>query len=149
MTFTIKKGLDLPITGSPVQDIQQGPAVKKVAIIGDDYVGMRPTMLVQEGDTVKLGQPLFNDKKREGVVFTSPGAGKVVGITRGAKRKFESVEVELAGDDEITFGATTIWEHWIVRRLKSNSSILEHGSPFGLDLSVARPNSAVSLARSL
>ena len=105
MTFTIKQGLDLPITGSPVQDIQQGPPVKKVAIIGDDYVGMRPTMLVQEGDTVKLGQPLFNDKKREGVVFTSPGAGKVIGITRGAKRKFESVEVELAGDDEVTFAA--------------------------------------------
>ena len=105
MTFTIKQGLDLPITGNPVQDIQQGPAIKKVAIIGDDYVGMRPTMLVQEGDTVKLGQPLFNDKKREGVVFTSPGAGKVIGITRGAKRKFESVEVELAGDDEVTFAA--------------------------------------------
>ena len=50
MTFNIKQGLDLPITGSPVQDIQQGPAVKKVAIIGDDYVGMRPTMLVKEGD---------------------------------------------------------------------------------------------------
>jgi len=105
MTFNIKQGLDLPITGSPVQDIQQGPAVKKVAVIGDDYVGMRPTMLVKEGDTVKLGQPLFNDKKREGVVFTSPGAGKVIGITRGAKRKFESVEIELAGDAEVTFTA--------------------------------------------
>ena len=105
MTFNIKQGLDLPITGSPVQDIQQGPTVKKVAIIGDDYVGMRPTMLVKEGDTVKLGQPLFNDKKREGVVFTSPGAGKVIGITRGAKRKFESVEIELAGDAEVTFTA--------------------------------------------
>ena len=105
MAFNIKKGLDLPISGSPSQDIQPGPAVKKVAIIGDDYIGMRPTMLVQEGDTVKLGQPLFNDKKREGVIFTSPGAGKVVSITRGAKRKFESIEVELAGDDEITFTA--------------------------------------------
>ncbi len=105
MTFNIKQGLDLPITGGPVQDIQQGPAVKKVAIIGDDYVGMRPTMLVKEGDTVKLGQPLFTDKKREGVVFTSPGAGKVVGITRGAKRKFESVEIELAGDGEVTFAS--------------------------------------------
>ena len=59
MTFNIKRGLDLPITGSPIQDIQQAAGVKKVAIIGDDYVGMRPTMLVQEGDTVKLGQPLF------------------------------------------------------------------------------------------
>ena len=103
MTFNIKRGLDLPITGSPIQDIQQAAGVKKVAIIGDDYVGMRPTMLVQEGDTVKLGQPLFNDKKREGVVITSPGAGKVLSITRGAKRKFESIEIELAGEDQISF----------------------------------------------
>lgn len=103
MTFNIKQGLDVPISGAPKQDIQQGPSISKVAIVGDDYVGMRPTMLVQEGDTVKLGQPLFTDKKREGVVFTSPGAGKVVGITRGAKRKFESVEVELDGDGEVTF----------------------------------------------
>ena len=105
MTINIKQGLDVPISGAPQQDIQQGPSVSKVAIVGDDYIGMRPTMLVQEGDSVKLGQPLFSDKKREGVVITSPGAGKVVGITRGAKRKFESIEIELAGDEEITFAA--------------------------------------------
>ena len=33
---------------------------------------MKPTMLVKEGDQVKLGQPLFADKKNEGVHFTSP-----------------------------------------------------------------------------
>lgn len=103
MTFKIKQGLNVPISGTPKQDIQQGPAISRVAIIGDDYIGMRPTMLVNEGDTVKLGQPLFTDKKREGVVFTSPGAGKVIGITRGAKRKFESIEIELSGDEEVTF----------------------------------------------
>ena len=107
MTFNIKKGLDLPISGSPTQDIQQAAAVKKVAIVGDDYVGMRPTMLVQEGDTVKLGQPLINDKKREGVIITSPGAGKVLSITRGAKRKFESIEIELSGDDQVSFTSHT------------------------------------------
>jgi Na+-transporting NADH:ubiquinone oxidoreductase subunit A len=103
MTFKIKQGLDLPITGEPKQDIQAGPSVTKVAILGDDYVGMRPTMLVKEGDSVKLGQPLFEDKKRPGVLLTSPGAGTVTGITRGAKRKFESIEIELSGNDEVTF----------------------------------------------
>ncbi|MCL4121371.1 UNVERIFIED_CONTAM: hypothetical protein GTU68_041025 [Idotea baltica] len=105
MTFKIKQGLDLPISGQPKQDIQAGPSVTKVAILGDDYIGMRPTMLVKEGDTVKLGQALFEDKKRPGVLLTSPGAGTVSAVTRGAKRKFESIEIELNGDDEVTFAS--------------------------------------------
>lgn len=105
MTFTIKAGLDLPISGKPEMDIQPGPVVSSVAIIGDDYVGMRPTMLVAVGDTVKLGQPLFDDKKTPGVTMTSPAAGTVTAITRGEKRKFESIEIEVNGNDEITFAS--------------------------------------------
>lgn len=103
MTFTIKEGLDIPIAGRPAQDIKSGSDVKSVAILGDDYVGMKPTMLVEVGDAVKLGQPLFTDKKTEGVIFTSPGAGKVTAINRGEKRKFESIEVELSGDEQVNF----------------------------------------------
>ena len=44
--------------------------------VADDYVGMRPTLLVSEGDRVELGQPLFSDKKTEGVVFTAPAGGR-------------------------------------------------------------------------
>ena len=95
----IKTGLDLPIKGSPKQEIAKGNAVKRVAIIGSDYPGMKPTMLVKEGDQVKLGQPLFADKKNEGVYFTSPGAGKVIEINRGERRVFQSVVIELDGKD--------------------------------------------------
>jgi Na+-transporting NADH:ubiquinone oxidoreductase subunit A len=56
MRFTIKEGLDLPITGGPEQIIEDGNKVNSVAILGMDYVGMKPTMMVNEGDTVKLGQ---------------------------------------------------------------------------------------------
>ena len=82
MQFLIKKGLDIPITGEPKQVIENGNKVKSVAILGMDYVGMKPTMLVNEGDTVKLGQILFADKKNPGVVFASPGAGIVKAINR-------------------------------------------------------------------
>ena len=95
----IKTGLDLPIKGSPKQEIAEGNAVKRVAIIGSDYPGMKPTMLVKEGDQVKLGQPLFADKKNEGVYFTSPGAGKIIEINRGERRVFQSVVIELDGKD--------------------------------------------------
>jgi Na+-transporting NADH:ubiquinone oxidoreductase subunit A len=103
MQFTIKKGLDLPITGEPKQIIGDGNTVKSVAILGMDYVGMKPTMMVSQGDKVKLGQILFTDKKNVGVNFTSPGAGVVTAINRGAKRVLQSVVVELSGDEEESF----------------------------------------------
>ncbi len=100
----IKKGLNLPISGAPDQSaIHSGKAVSTVALIGDDYVGMRPTMAVQVGDKVKLGSVLFVDKKMEAVKYTSPGAGEVVAINRGAKRVFQSVVIRLEGSDEVVF----------------------------------------------
>jgi len=103
MAITIKKGLDIPIAGQPVQQIAAGPNVTRVALLGDDYHGMRPTMLVQEGESVRLGDPLFEDKKIPGVLFTSPGAGTVRAINRGQKRKFLSIEIDLGGDEQVQF----------------------------------------------
>jgi Na+-transporting NADH:ubiquinone oxidoreductase subunit A len=103
MHFTLDKGLDLPITGAPEQVIQKGNKIGSVAILGSDYIGMKPTMMVAEGDAVKLGQPLFEDKKNPGVFFTSPGAGKIKAINRGAKRILQSVEIELKGTAQVTF----------------------------------------------
>ena len=101
----IKRGLDLPIAGAPTQEVSQGRNPKKVALIGDDYIGMKPTMLVQVGEKVKLGQPLFTDKKMPRVQYTSPGAGTVVEINRGEKRIFQSLVIELDGNEEVSFTA--------------------------------------------
>jgi Na+-transporting NADH:ubiquinone oxidoreductase subunit A len=103
MHFSIKKGLDLPISGKPEQTISDANSISSVAILGNDYVGMKPTMLVEEGQQVRLGQALFSDKKNPGVQFTSPGAGTVKAINRGAKRVLQSVIIELEGEEEITF----------------------------------------------
>ncbi|HQV34327.1 MAG TPA: NADH:ubiquinone reductase (Na(+)-transporting) subunit A, partial [Calditrichia bacterium] len=87
----IKRGLNLPISGGPDQKIEAGKPVTRVALLGDDYIGMKPTMLVKEGDSVKLGQPVFTDKKMPAVAYTAPGGGKVVAVNRGAKRAFKSL----------------------------------------------------------
>ncbi len=105
MQFNIKKGLDLPITGSPDQVISEGAQVKTVALLGPDYPGLKPRMAVQEGDRVKLGQELFSDKQTPGVIFTSPGSGIVKEIVRGAKRALQSVVIELEGDDAESFSS--------------------------------------------
>ncbi|MDR0672920.1 MAG: Na(+)-translocating NADH-quinone reductase subunit A [Zoogloeaceae bacterium] len=99
----IKRGLDLPITGAPRQEIGAAPPIKQVALIGDDYPGMKPSMAVRAGDRVKLGQALFSDKKTPGVHFTAPGAGVVSAICRGARRAFNAIVIDLEGDDALSF----------------------------------------------
>ena len=104
----IKKGLDLPITGKPVNDLDNAARAKKVAIIGADYIGMKPTMSVQVGDTVKIGQKVFECKKNVGLIFTAPAAGKVVAINRGERRVFQSLVIEVDGTEEHqSFGSFT------------------------------------------
>ncbi len=102
-TISLSKGLDIPISGSPEQKIRQGNPISQVALIGDDYVGMKPTMLVKPGDRVTVGQQLFTDKKNEGVIFTSPGCGTVHSVNRGERRRFESIIIDLDGEEAITF----------------------------------------------
>ena len=99
----LKHGLDLPITGAPAQRIEAARPVRSVAVIGFDYHGMKPTMEVQVGDRVKLGQLLFTDKKTPGVRYTAPAAGVISAIHRGEKRVLQSVVIDLDGDEQETF----------------------------------------------
>ena len=101
--ITIKKGLDLPIAGEPSREISEHrPA--HVAVVGYDYVGMKPTMNVKEGDIVAKGQPVFEDKKRVGVIYTAPAAGKVIAVNRGERRVFESLVIAVdPNGEEIEF----------------------------------------------
>lgn len=104
MLIKTNKGLDLPITGEPEQVVHSdGGVAKSVALIGFDYVGLKPSLKVAEGDFVKLGDVLFADKAHPAVVFTSPGTGVVKAINRGPKRVLQSVVIELSGDGEVTF----------------------------------------------
>ncbi len=95
--FEISRGLSIPIEGEPVQSVD-AKDVGRVAIVADDYIGMRPTLLVSEGDTVQLGQPVFSDKKTEGVLFTAPASGRVAEIVRVEKRRFVSLVIEKTGE---------------------------------------------------
>lgn len=93
--MNISKGLDIPIRGLPASHIDPGARVGHVALLGPDYHGLRPTMKVDVGDQVRVGDVLFEDKKNTGVVFTSPASGKVKAVNRGEKRIFLSLVVEI------------------------------------------------------
>jgi len=97
----IKRGLNLPISGEPEQVITGSHEPREVAVLGRDYIGMKPTMSVAVGDKVKLGQALFSDKKNPQVTYTAPGCGEVTAINRGYQRRLLSVVIELDGDEQV------------------------------------------------
>jgi Na+-transporting NADH:ubiquinone oxidoreductase subunit A len=98
-----KRGLDLPISGKPAQSIHSGPGIRAVGLVGEDYPGLKPTLLVREGDRVRAGQPVFEDKRTPGVRYVAPAAGVVSAIHRGAKRALRSVVIAVEGDESTTF----------------------------------------------
>jgi len=103
MQIRIRKGLDIPIAGWPAPTIHAGKTVGSVALLGGDTPGLKPSMSVAVGDPVRLGQPLFIDKRNPKVPYTSPGTGRVAAINRGERRVLQSVVVELDGTAEETF----------------------------------------------
>ena len=132
-----KKGLDLPIKGQPEQTIAQSKDPSTVALLGTDYVGMKPTMEVRVADKVKLGQVLFTDKKNPAIKFTSPGAGEIISIHRGEKRALLSVVIKLSGNDEVTFNSYSdqqfkelTWEQVVKQLLDSGLWVTLRTRPF-------------------
>lgn len=101
----VRRGMDLPIAGTPEQTVYDGPAIGQVALIGSDYHGMKPTMAVRQGDVVKKGQVLFTDKKNDSAKYVSPASGTVTAINRGERRIFQSLVIDVEGNDSETFVA--------------------------------------------
>lgn len=128
----IKKGLDLPISGKPEQVIDAAPSVTRVAVVGYDFPGMKPTMEVAEGDSVTKGQLLFTDKKNEGVRYTAPASGKVIEVNRGKKRVFESIVIEIDDSEEIEFKTASGSRDEVVSTLvESGEWVALKTRPFG------------------
>ncbi len=103
MRIRIKKGLNIPLAGTPEQRIDAANPVQSVAVIGPDTVGLKPAVAVDVGDTVKLGQTLFTDGNNPHIRFTAPGSGRVAAINRGERRSLQSVVINLEGGEEERF----------------------------------------------
>lgn len=95
----IRKGLDLPLAGAPAQELDVAAPPTRVALVGADYVGLKPTLLVQPGERVLRGTPLFEDKKTPGVRHVAPAAGTVAAVHRGEMRAFRSIVIDVDPDD--------------------------------------------------
>ena len=93
--FNLKRGLDIPILGIPEQKIYDGNNPETLAVLGPDYNGLKPKMLVSVGDKVVRGTPLFCHKDNTDVLYVSPCKGHVESINRGEKRALLSVVISV------------------------------------------------------
>ena len=93
-TITIRKGLDLPISGKAELRLTDARSITTYVVKPTDFVGLTPRLMVEIGDTVRVGDALFLDKQDERIRFTSPVDGHVKAIVRGEKRKLLEVVVE-------------------------------------------------------
>lgn len=93
MDFTIRQGLNISVAGAPRQVIENGPEISSVALSGKDFHGVRPEVLVKLGDRVAIGQPLFRDRNRSEILFTTPAAGVVSEINYSHHRSLDSIVI--------------------------------------------------------
>ena len=96
----LKKGFDINLAGKASSKLAQTEQPETFAIKPTDFYGIyMPKVVVNEGDVVKAGSPLFHDKKNENIIFTSPVSGEVVAIKRGERRKL--LEVKILADTKV------------------------------------------------
>ncbi len=102
----ISKGLNINLEGAAEKITTVAEPAETVAVKPDDFIGLIPKLTVKQGEEVKAGSPVFFDKQRPEIFFTSPVSGEVVEIVRGDKRKI--LEVKILADREtkyVDFGA--------------------------------------------
>jgi Na+-transporting NADH:ubiquinone oxidoreductase subunit A len=99
-TVKLKKGLDIRLIGAANKVRTQVPTPKMVSIKPIDFHGMTPKMLVKEGQEVKAGTIIFQDKYNEPIKFSSPISGKIEKIVRGEKRRILEVLISSSKKQE-------------------------------------------------
>ncbi len=96
----LKKGLDIPISGAAAQKTAKVTVPGTVAVKPTDFRGLKPRLLVREGDKVLAGSPVLADKESPDILFTSPVSGTVTAIVRGEKRKLLEVRIKADATQE-------------------------------------------------
>jgi len=90
------------MSGIPNTDIASAAAPQNVSILPSSFRGVKPKLMVDEGDQVKIGSPLFFDKTKPEVRWASPASGNVTSIQFGARRVIEKIEITVENNDKVS-----------------------------------------------
>jgi Na+-transporting NADH:ubiquinone oxidoreductase subunit A len=91
----LSKGFKTKFVGVPDISVIQIPEPDTVAVSAMDIPYIRPKLLVKENDLVKIGTPLFCDKRNKSIRYVSPGAGSVKKLVFGERRRLKEVVISL------------------------------------------------------
>jgi len=99
-SIQIQKGYDLPISGEPSRELVRIETPECVASLPARIPFVKPRLAVKEGDTVKIGSILFEDKRNPDVKFLSPGGGSIQQINFGKRRVIKEIIIKLDGEEK-------------------------------------------------
>jgi Na+-transporting NADH:ubiquinone oxidoreductase subunit A len=105
LSVKLKKGLDIRMIGKAERVLIEDVESSFYGVRPTDFPGLIPKLNVRMGDMVSAGSPLFHDKLRPEIIFTSPVSGKVVSVRRGDRRKLLEIIVQKEGNGCLDFGA--------------------------------------------
>ncbi|MCF4098374.1 Na(+)-translocating NADH-quinone reductase subunit A [Maritalea mediterranea] len=123
MKIRVRGGLPLPPVGSPVNGTTEVATTERVALLGADYPGMRARILVDQGDIVEAGAPLFEDRGKPGLRGTAPVSGKVLQINMGAKRRLSSIVLAANNEAPLRFDVSRANSNDGVRALMQETGL--------------------------
>ena len=91
--FKISKGHNLIIEGQPSNDILTVDSPRTISFHPNSIKNFKTKLLVNEGDSIKVGTPLFYNKNNENVLFVSTCSGTIESIDFGKRRVVESINI--------------------------------------------------------
>lgn len=98
-SFTIKKGLDLPMDGAPGDSFRTVKHQGLVSVYPSEYLKAKFKVLVNEGDSVSRGTALARRKDQDEVMICAPVSGTVKEIKYGERRVLLEIVLEADGKD--------------------------------------------------
>jgi Na+-transporting NADH:ubiquinone oxidoreductase subunit A len=99
ITIRTRKGFDINIAGMPSHDLETLAKPARVALLPEKIPFVKPRLKVKVDDPVKVGSPVFEDKRNSQLVFLSPGGGRIVKIDYGPRRVIKEIVIELDQDE--------------------------------------------------
>ena len=99
ISIRTKKGYKLNIAGEPSHELEQLGRPTSVALLPERIPFVKPRLKVKVADQVKVGSPVFEDKRNPDLVFLSPGGGRITKIDFGPRRVIKEIVVELDQDE--------------------------------------------------
>lgn len=102
-TYQLNKGYDIPLEGKAADRVDGAASATRFAAMPPDFIGLMPIpkVVVAVGDSVKAGDLIYFDKKKDRIKFVAPVSGEVIEINRGLQRSIASIVI-LADKDQVS-----------------------------------------------